>query len=325
MSNGQTSEPGDVIFEEAGDIDAGRLSDLNREERAMSIPGAIAVYTSGSGVPGHVSERPWRGVDHFRNGSPVGLGQHLLNRVQQVQGDLQAVVRELIDEAPWGWTNCMPTPEHPAGERHTEEDAGPQVAPDETGLVAYIYVFDLEARRLDAFSTYEGDDGKRISSVSFSPTGTPDLPALDLRPEEAVIEAPLPGEELSPQALQDFLKGLPAIEAGSTFLDWVETQECPDGSLSILFRVLAYEADEESGEEVLSRVEEQDWKAVPASARLEPERVRNFLAALVDVVNEDSSLLSSSFWIAEQDSLRRSGARTRESFAKILRAQAARD
>ncbi|MBN8470878.1 hypothetical protein JYJ95_30595 [Corallococcus exiguus] len=290
----------------------------------MSIPGAIAVYTSGSGVPGHVSERPWRGVDHFRNGSPTGLGQHLLNRVRQVQGDLQAVVRELIDEAPWGWTNCIPQPEHTAVERHTEEDPGPRVAPDETGLVAYIYVFDLEARRLDMFSTYVGDDGKRISSVVFSPTGVPDLPALDLLPEEAVIEPPLPGEALSAQALQDLLKGLPEIEAGATVLDWVETQECPDRSLSILFRVLVYEVDDESGEVVLSRVEEQDWNAVPASARLEPERVRNFIEALVDVVNEDSSRLRS-FWIAEQDSLRRSGARQRGSFAKILRAQAARD
>ncbi|MBN8230277.1 hypothetical protein JYK02_22445 [Corallococcus macrosporus] len=290
----------------------------------MSIPAAIAVYTSGSGVPKHVSERPWRGVDHFRNGAPTGLGQHLLNRVQQVHGDLQAVVRELIDEAPWGWTNCMPLPGYTEVERHTEEDPGPRVAPDETGLVAYIYVFDLEARRLDMFSTYVGDDGKRISSVRFSPTGTPDLPALDLLPEEAVIEPPLPGEELSAQALQDLLKSLPKIEAGATVLDWVETRERPDRSLSILFRVLVYAVDDDSGEVVLSRLEEQDWNAVPASARLEPHRVRNFLAALVEVVNEEPSRLSS-FWIAEQDSLRRSGARQRGSFVKILRAQAARD
>jgi len=63
---------------------------------------------------------------------------------------------------------------------------------------------------------------------------------------------------------------------------------------------------------------------VPHSARQEPERVRNFLEALVEVVREDSSRLDP-FWIAEQDSLRRSGARQRESFARILRAQWARD
>lgn len=136
------------------------------------------MYTSGSGVPEHVSERPWRGVDHFRNGSPSGLGKHLIECVLHVKGDMQAVVRQLIDEAPWGWTNCMPRPDAPEGERHTEEDPGPRVAQDETGLVAYIHVFNLEARRLDAFSTYVGDDGKRISSVVFSPTGVPDLPAL---------------------------------------------------------------------------------------------------------------------------------------------------
>ncbi|MHA7628962.1 hypothetical protein [Corallococcus sp. M7] len=239
--------------------------------------------------------------------------------MQQEKGDIQAVVRQLIDEAPWGWTNCMPRPDAPEGERHTEEDPGPRVAPDETGLVAYIYVFDLEARRLDAFSTYVGDDGKRISSVVFSPDGVPDLPALDLLPEEAVSEPPLPGEELSPQALKDFLDGLPVLGTDSRYLHWVNIEEGPDRSLSIIFRVITFE------EEQLTQLEEQDWNAVPASARLEPERVRNFIEALVEVVDEDLSRRLDSFWIAEQDSLRRSGARQRASFAKILRAHVARD
>ncbi|MCP3139459.1 hypothetical protein [Pyxidicoccus xibeiensis] len=284
----------------------------------MSIPGAIAVYTSGSGVPEHVSHRPWRGVDHWWDGSPTGLGQHLMERVRHEQGDIQAVVRQLIDEAPWGWTNCMQQPKETAGERHTEQDPGPRVAPDETGLVAYIYVFDLEARRLDAFSTYVGDDGRRIGSVVFSPTGTPDLPALDLLPEEAVTEPLLPGEELSPQALQGWLEGFPALETGATLMHWVETQECPDHSLSITFRVVTFE------EEEVTQVVEQDWNAVPHSARLEPERVRHFLEALVEVVSEDLTRLDP-FWISSLDSLRRSGARQRESFAKIMRAHLARD
>ncbi|RKG71235.1 hypothetical protein D7V80_02475 [Corallococcus sp. CA054B] len=284
----------------------------------MSTPGAIAVYTSGSGVPERVSERPWRGVYHHWDGYPSGLGQHLMARVQRAQGDMQAVVRQLIDEAPWGWSHCMPGPKAPEGQRHSEEGAGPRVTPDETGAVAYVYVFDLEARRLDAFSTCVGDDGERISSVVFSPTGTPDLPALDLLPEEAVSEPPLPGKELSPQALKDCLDGLPVLKAGSSILHWVTTEQRPDDALSITLRVVTFE------EEVLTSVVEQEWDAVPPSARLEPERVRHFLEALVEVVSEDSRRLDA-FWISAQDSLRRSGARQRGSFAKILRAHAARD
>ncbi|MFP2934738.1 hypothetical protein ACLESO_58455, partial [Pyxidicoccus sp. 3LG] len=241
-----------------------------------------------------------------------------MERVQREKGDMQAVVRQLIDDAPWGWSNCMEKPKKTAGERHTEEDPGPRVAPEETGLVAYVYVFDLEARRIDAFSTYVGDDGKRIGSVVFSPTGTPDLPALDLLPEEAVTEPLLPGEELSPQALKDCLDGLPALEAGSSFIHWVDTWQGPDNSLSITLRRVTFEGEELSG------VEEFDWNAVPHSARLEPDRVRHFLEALAEVVSEDSRLLDAC-WIASQDSLRRSGARQRASFARILRAHVARD
>ncbi|NRD53131.1 hypothetical protein [Corallococcus sp. AB030] len=101
-------------------------------------------------------------------------------------------------------------------------------------------------------------------------------------------------------------------------LHWVDTQQRPDGALSITFRVVTFE------EEVLTQVEEQEWNVVPPSARLEPERVRHFLGALVEVVSEDSRRLESS-WISERDSLRRSGARQRESFARILRAHVARD
>ncbi|NTX17273.1 hypothetical protein HUA76_41540 [Myxococcus sp. CA056] len=284
----------------------------------MSTPGAIAVYTSGSGVPEHVSERPWRGVYQHWDGYPSGLGQHLMARVQRAQGDMQSVVRQLIDEAPWGWSHCMPGPDAPEGDRISEENAGPRVAPDETGMVAYVYVFDLEARRLDAFSTCVGDDGKRLCSVVFSQTGTPDLRALDLLPEETVDEPLLPGKELSAKELQAWLEGLPTLGTDSTSLHWLDTQQGPDDALAITFRVIIYE--DGSIRDVLER----EWDAVPPSARLEPERVRNFLEALVDVVSEDPRRLDP-FWISAQDTLRRSGARQRESFAKVLRAHWARD
>ncbi|WP_238539641.1 hypothetical protein [Corallococcus macrosporus] len=276
------------------------------------------MYTSGAGVPEHVSARPWRGVHHYWDSYPTGLGQHLMARVQHAKGDLRAVVRQLIDEAPWGWSSCRPEHDAPAGKRQTEEEPGPRVAPDETGAVNYVYVFDLEARRLDAFSTCVGDDGKRIGSVVFSPTGAPDLPTLDLLPEERVAEPHLPGDELSAQALMDCLNGLPELKSDSAQLQWVNTAERPDHALSITFRVLIYE------DGALAHVEEQEWNAVPPSARREPERVRHFLEALVEVVREDSRWLNS-FWIASQDALRRSQARQRERFARILRAHAVRD
>ncbi|AFE04378.1 hypothetical protein COCOR_01917 [Corallococcus coralloides DSM 2259] len=288
----------------------------------MSTPGAIAVYTSGSGIPEHVSERPWRGVYHHWDGYPTGLGQHLLYRAQRAQGDLGAVVRQLIDEAPWGWSLCMPGPAKPEGQRFSEEEPGLRVGPEETGAVAYVYVFDVEARRLDMFSTHVGGEGRRLSSVRFSSTGSPDLPALDLHPEETVTEPFLPGDSLSARALKDCLEDLPPLEAvretDSVRLEWVNTQQEPDESLSILFRVVTFE------DGFISNVEEQEWNLVPPSARREPERVRHFLEALAEVLLEDPKRFNS-FWISAQDSLRRSGARQRESFARILRAHWARD
>ncbi|MCY0997449.1 hypothetical protein OWM54_09905 [Myxococcus sp. MISCRS1] len=284
----------------------------------MSTRGAIAVYTSGSGIPEHVSSRPWRGVYHHWDGYPTGLGQHLMACVERVRGDLQAVVARLIDEAPWGWSTCMGGKDETEEERYSEESPGLPVAPDETGSVSYVYVFDVEARRLDAFSTYVGGDGKRFSSVRFSPEGTPDLPALDLLPEELVSEPPLPGEELSAEALQAYLEGLPRLESDNKLLHWFSTEERPDRSLCIVFRVVVFEED------AVREVVEREWRLVPASARREPARVRNFIEALVEVVSEDPTLFDA-FWIASLDSLRRSQARQRESFVRILKAHRARD
>ncbi|WXH29642.1 hypothetical protein WA016_03601 [Myxococcus stipitatus] len=238
---------------------------------------------------------------------------------------MQSVVRQLIDEAPWGWAQCMPGPGAPEGERNSRDEDEEvndfsRVAPDKTDMLGYVYVFDLDARRLDAFSAGVAEDGKRLCSVVFSQTGTPDPRALDLLPEETVDEPLLPGKELSATELQGWLEGLPTLGTDSTSLHWVDTQQGPDDALAITFRVIIYDDEDGSIRDVL----EQEWVVVPHSARLEPERVRNFLEALVDVVSEEPKRLDS-FWIAEQDTLRRSGARQRESFAKILRAHWARD
>ncbi|AKF80349.1 hypothetical protein MFUL124B02_11255 [Myxococcus fulvus 124B02] len=276
------------------------------------------MYTSGSGIPEHVSSRPWRGVYHHWDGYPTGLGQHLMARVERAHGDIQAVVGRLIDEAPWGWSTCMGGKGETEEERYSEESPGLPVAPDETGSVSYVYVFDVEARRLDAFSTHVGGDGKRLSSVAFSPEGTPDLPAFDLLPEERVSEPPLPGEELSAEALQAYLEGLPRLGSDTRLLHWFSTEECPDRGLCIVFRVVVFEEDE------VREVVEREWMLVPPSARREPARVRHFIEALVEVVSEDPRLFDA-FWIASLDSLRRSQARQRESFVRIIKAHRASD
>ena len=76
----------------------------------MATPGAIAVYTSGSGLPDDVRARPWRGVYHHWDGYPGGLGAHLIRRVQRARGKVGGVVRALIDEAPFGWSTCYEAP-----------------------------------------------------------------------------------------------------------------------------------------------------------------------------------------------------------------------
>jgi len=303
----------------------------------MSTPAAIAVYTSGSGAPDHVAARPWRGTYHHYDGYPSGLGQHLLRRVQAARGDVHAVVRELVDGAPDGWSTCIDARIGRTSERSLLasilsllkrgaddvpegrylDEPGPAVSPAETDAVAYVYVFDPEARRLDAFATHVGATGERIGSVTFSPTGTPDLPALDLLPEEHVQEAPLPGRRLSPRALERLLRSLPELETESAYLQWVNAGEDAGGSLSVLFHVV------ETSDDVMTGVVERKWNLVPADARREPDRVRNCVEALVEVVREAPERLDP-FWIESLDPLRRSGARHPETFRRIFRAAAAR-
>ncbi|WP_223750349.1 hypothetical protein ACJ2CR_16280 [Myxococcus faecalis] len=94
-----------------------------------------------------------------------------------------------------------------------------------------------------------------------------------------------------------------------------------------------------SGSGLPEHVSERPWRGVyhhwdgyptglgqhlPPSARREPERVRSFLEALAEVLLEDPRRFNS-FWLSAQDPLRRSVARQRESFARILRAYWAHD
>jgi len=129
----------------------------------MATPGAIGVYLSNGPVPERVNKRAWRGVYHHWGGQPDDLGAELIASVARAKGDLAAVVRELIDAAPNGWASL-------AEGRQLEDLTS--VGPEDTGNVAYAYVFDLGARRLDAFATHADASGERGGSVFFRADGT---------------------------------------------------------------------------------------------------------------------------------------------------------
>jgi hypothetical protein len=115
-----------------------------------------------------VKERPWRGIYHHTYAGPDGLGQVLIDRVVQATGNLGAVVREVIDAvAPNGWASLED------GERMDEGDPPMVVSPDDTMNACWVYVFDVEGRRLDVFATHAEASGEWIGSIAFSAGGAP--------------------------------------------------------------------------------------------------------------------------------------------------------
>jgi len=290
----------------------------------MSTPGAIAVYlTTSATPPRHVADRAWRGVYHHWDGDPSSLGTWLIEQVKRASGDLAAVVHRLIDEAPWGWSAAW------KGEPNDEESAGPPVAPHDTGAVAYVYVFDVEARRLDAFDLSVDETtppmppptGALLGSVSFGPGGEATPRRLDLLPEELVEEPPLPGPLLTPAALERVLETLPELESEHLSIRWAGVSESDERSLLAVFRVVRWEGGE------VGDVIERELK-VPFEARGEPQRVIHYLTALAAFVRPHLArwdVTSAAFWMSDVASLARSGARQQSSFAAIIEASARRE
>src|SRR5437868_596129 len=129
----------------------------------MSTPGGIGVYMSSGPSPARVSERPWRGVYHHWDGTPDGLGSELIKRARLFKGNLGGLVRQVIDSAPRGWSSLA--------SQEQIDDVGLPVSPEDTGNIAYAYIFDVGARRLDAFATHPDASGEFIGSVSFDANG----------------------------------------------------------------------------------------------------------------------------------------------------------
>jgi uncharacterized protein YtpQ (UPF0354 family) len=135
-------------------------------------------------------------------------------------------------------------------------------------------------------------------------------PAVELLLEEKVDEARLPGPKLSADSLTAFLRKLPPLKTPTRTLDWVKAEDAPDGSLSVIFRVIGW------NDGSITDVVERDWKFIPAEARDEPQRVYNFLTAFTATAKTHAWL--DAFWIASLDPLSRSGARQRATFERIL-------
>ncbi|MGE0870844.1 MAG: hypothetical protein AB7P03_19915 [Kofleriaceae bacterium] len=155
--------------------------------------------------------------------------------------------------------------------------------------------------------------------MTFSRSGEPTPRAFDLLPEECADEAPLVGRQLTTDQLEAMLSSLRPIESAAMTVSWGNAQEAADGSLVVGFRVIGWDGGQ------IKNVAESEWPLVPKPARREPERVRNLLEGFAEVMTEGPirpDVMSLCSWIRSLDPLRRSGARTKASFAAILRAHA---
>lgn len=110
---------------------------------------------------------PWRGgLSLHWAGNPSGLGHELMAHVQRAQGDMQSVVRQLIDEAP-GWRHGIPSPDEPEGDRIREEDDSLRVTPGRDWKGGLRLLPDLKHVGSMCSRDPCQEGGRRIRSVVF--------------------------------------------------------------------------------------------------------------------------------------------------------------
>jgi hypothetical protein len=114
-------------------------------------------------MPTGVSGRSWTGIEIQQDGTPGRTGKAILDRLEELGGDVSAFVREAIIDPPTAWRNFA--------SRRPARDRGFAVGPRCADCVCYCYVIDAGARRLDVFATYTGASGDRIGSVWFDAEG----------------------------------------------------------------------------------------------------------------------------------------------------------
>lgn len=124
---------------------------------------ALGVYLMATATPPeHVAGTPWRGVFVGDDEAPETLVTWIAARVRASGGDVREVARALVPESFAGWAELL------AGEP-LEEPV--HVGPDALAETTFVYVFDVEGRRLDVFSTHADASGERVGSLSFDPEG----------------------------------------------------------------------------------------------------------------------------------------------------------
>ena len=121
---------------------------------------------------GRGEDRTWKGVLHQQAGAPWQLGNELLFRVRRGRGDLDAVIKETVLDAPYGWISLD-------GRRNAEKKDQQRfytpkllrAHPD----AAWLYLFDPEARTLEVYAADPGQPSGHAAAafavVSFDERG----------------------------------------------------------------------------------------------------------------------------------------------------------
>ena len=213
----------------------GRGGKRATNERHFERWSAIGIYLETGSQPENVASRQWRGVYHHW-GEPGDLGNRLLDELRRVHGDLELFVEHTVSEAPFGWSSL--------GDPYSDESAAEPVCHDDTSQVAFCYVLDTEARRLDVFATHADASGERLFSASIDAAGIPTPRFFDLdEAEERADDDNGKGSPIRAVELELlFLTVLP-LEAGRYSVHFRYAREAEDGTISVCVQV--HENDED--------------------------------------------------------------------------------
>ncbi len=175
------------------------------------------------GIIAKTTEDGWIGVIHLHDSAPWDLGNALLIDVLGRDGDLEGLVREVIDQAPGGWAWLPQRDRVPRGE---ETFFGP-VDVEDAGWLEWFYLFDLSRRRLSIYfggpPTADDDDPAHV--VVFGSDGSCE-PSVLREPA-----APWMGIEPSPGwTHDDDTHATQRAELEDHMQQWCEEQDLPTES-----------------------------------------------------------------------------------------------
>ena len=140
---------------------------------------------SSRGIVARRTADGFKGVFHERACQPWILGNALLVELHTRRGDLDGVVSMLVDAAPHGWVSFIDRERFEA-DSGTAAFLGVDIL-DHQAWVEWLYVFDVEGRRLEVwFSPEKAKRGPPIYTVTFAEDGAANPPLF----REPVPEAP---------------------------------------------------------------------------------------------------------------------------------------